>query len=139
MRVAFRRKPKKPTAAVGWSTAHKRARELYPKGTCNRCGSSTNVDRHHKNNDWRDNRRKNLEDVCRSCHMREHRSSKPCRVPGCTRLVTEAKCNGAHGYCDMHYQRWRKWGDPLAVRVNQHTPLIRLPAGKLKPGRPRRA
>lgn len=27
------------------------------------------------------------------------------------------------GYCDKHYQRFKKWGDPLAVKRNQHTEL----------------
>jgi hypothetical protein len=27
------------------------------------------------------------------------------------------------GYCDKHYQRLKRWGDPLAVKHNQHTPL----------------
>jgi hypothetical protein len=28
------------------------------------------------------------------------------------------------GYCTKHYQRFRKHGDPLAVRSNQYSPLV---------------
>jgi hypothetical protein len=27
------------------------------------------------------------------------------------------------GYCEKHYQRFKKWGDPLAVKDNQFVPL----------------
>jgi hypothetical protein len=30
-----------------------------------------------------------------------------------------------HGLCEKHYQRWKKHGDPLAVKPNQHRPVTR--------------
>jgi hypothetical protein len=27
------------------------------------------------------------------------------------------------GLCDRHYQRFKKHGDPLAVKTNQHKPV----------------
>lgn len=29
------------------------------------------------------------------------------------------------GYCDKHYQRFKKYGDPLMVKANQHTEACR--------------
>ena len=33
----------------------------------------------------------------------------PCAVDGCPRL------HSSHGYCALHVQRWRKWGEPGPV------------------------
>ena len=43
-----------------------------------------------------------------------------CKVPGCER---DYSCKG---YCNLHYLRWRKYGDPdVAVRVrNPHPPEV---------------
>ncbi len=35
------------------------------------------------------------------------RSTKPCKVDGCDRFVD------THGWCSMHYRRWRKNGSPF--------------------------
>ena len=84
---------------------------------------------HHKDENWQNNRAENLERLCRSCHMKEHNPSAPCTVGGCPNTVTwtNGKRNiGGRGMCSKHYQRWKKWGDPLVVKVNQHTPAVRV-------------
>lgn len=55
----------------------------------------------------------NLVRICRSCHNREHRQRALCTICG-----TPAK---GLGYCEKHYQRFKKWGDPTIVKDNQHT------------------
>src|ERR1039457_2882938 len=40
----------------------------YKKPFCERCGSSLNLEVHHKNEDIRYNNPENLETLCRSCH-----------------------------------------------------------------------
>src|SRR5699024_5243090 len=37
-------------------------------------------------------------------------SYRQCSVEGCDRPYR------AKGYCQLHYQRWHKWGDPLIVK-----------------------
>lgn len=32
-----------------------------------------------------------------------------CRIEGCS------ETRGTHGWCEVHYQRWRKHGDPLLI------------------------
>ena len=113
MRQGFRQKPK--TTSGNWSTMHRQARLLKPDGPCEECGSASNVDVHHVDHNWQNNSLENLKRLCRSCHLRAH--GKVCSIQGC-----EGKHKG-HGLCDKHYQRMKRWGDPLATKVNQHMPL----------------
>ncbi len=57
-----------------WYAEHKQARELKKADRCEVCGSTQNVDIHHKDGDWHNNALDNLIALCRSCHMKEHRS-----------------------------------------------------------------
>ena len=100
---------------VGWSTAHYHARKLIPAGCCNRCGKSDAKDVHHKDGNHLNNSVENLERICRSCHNREHKQRGSCVICG--------QPQKGLGYCEKHYQRFKKWGDPLAVKANQFSPL----------------
>lgn len=108
----FETRPK--TSNPSWMTAHYHARKISPPGPCIKCGFMGQTDVHHKDGDWQNNSPENLERLCRSCHIREHRS-RTCSI-----------CDKPHkglGYCSKHYQRFKKWGNPLAVKDNQHTSL----------------
>lgn len=99
---------------AGWMAEHRKARMICPPGPCEVCGAA-NAEVHHKNEDWKDHRPENLQRLCRSCHMKAHRSGKKCML-----------CDRPHkglGYCEMHYQRFKKWGDPTVVKDNQFTTL----------------
>lgn len=39
---------------------------------CSRCGATQKLDVHHKNNDPSDNRKNNIQVLCKSCHSRLH-------------------------------------------------------------------
>ena len=73
-----------------------RTRRMYPDplGTCERCGERQATDRHHIDGNLDDNRRQNIEFICRECHMLHHgdkdyncaacgRESKPLRRGMC--------------------------------------------------------
>ena len=103
----------KVSTSDAWSVTHQHARKLVPAGPCNRCGKPRARDVHHRDHDHRNNDPANLERLCRSCHNREHQSRQPCTVCGLPQK--------GHGYCNKHYIRWKKYGDPLATRIPPRT------------------
>jgi len=107
----------RPSKSSGWSTTHYHARKLVPSGSCVICAASSARDVHHIDGNHMNNEPSNLERICRSCHNRAHRSRASCSICG-----LPAK---GLGYCDKHYQRFKKHGDPLAVKRNQHAPVLR--------------
>ena len=94
-----------------------RARTLVGKEACERCGGVRSLDVHHRDQDPLNNDPANLEVLCRSCHVKAHRPKPTCSLPGCD------SPHKGHGYCEKHYQRWKKWGTPLGFKRNQHTPF----------------
>lgn len=71
---------------------------------CEKCGSTQSIDVHHIDGNYNNNTPENIMILCRSCHMKEHRPKSVCKV--CGRPAT------GHGYCDKHYQRFKKYGTP---------------------------
>ena len=98
-----------------------RARTIVRADFCKHCGSVKNLDIHHIDENPMNNARENLVVLCRSCHMSEHGGKRICSLKGCDQP------HKAHGYCDKHYQRWRKWSSPHLVKSNQHTPVQTSP------------
>ena len=111
---SFSGRPHKPDAK--WMTAHYHARRMVPRGPCAICGKPNATDVHHRDGNFRNNAPENLIRLCRSCHIKTHRKPKVCKICG-------APMKGL-GYCEKHYQRFKKYGDPLLWKRNQHTPLI---------------
>lgn len=103
----------RPSRSEDWSTSHYHARKEVPLGPCSICGKPDATDVHHKDGNHLNNSRRNLVRICRSCHIRHHRPRASCVICG--------KPVKGHGYCDKHYQRFKKYGNPFAVKVNQHT------------------
>lgn len=94
-----------------------RAQHRMSPGPCEVCGSQNAIDVHHRDKDTNNNRPENLQRICRSCHVRIHRKSKPCMVCG--------QPQKGLGYCEKHYQRFKKYGDPLLTKDNQFVPIRR--------------
>ena len=103
------------SASAGWSASHHHARQIMPPGPCNRCGTHAALDVHHRDHNFQNNNPSNLERICRSCHSMEHRKKSLCTICG--------NPQKGLGYCEKHYQRFKKYGDPLKTKVNQHTPV----------------
>lgn len=56
---------------------YKMARIIYSEHhiniICEKCAFPNNINIHHKNKNWRDNRIENLQALCKSCHLSLHR------------------------------------------------------------------
>ncbi len=104
-----------------WSATHESARNInnliLNKNQCEKCGTEKGqLDIHHKDFNENNNELDNLICLCRSCHTKIHRPAKKCSVTGCNDKVK------GHGYCEKHYQRFRKYGNPYTVKWNtKHT------------------
>lgn len=109
------------TNESNWSTTHLIARNInnliLNKNQCEKCGTKEGqLDIHHKDFNENNNELDNLICLCRSCHTKIHRPAKGCKVEDCD---NEHK---GHGYCEKHYQRFRKYGNPHTVKWNtKHT------------------
>ena len=104
MKASFRSNPK---TGKSWMTVHYHARNLLPEGSCELCGSNRNVDVHHKDGNPQNNNINNLQRLCRSCHSKIHRAKGTCVICG--------KPVKGYGYCNKHYIRYKKHGNPLWV------------------------
>ena len=107
MADAFEAKPEAPKTADG-SRYH--ARKAVAKGACEKCGKPNAGDVHHKDGNPMNNSLDNLQRTCRSCHMKAHHSKPPCVICG--------KPQECKGFCNKHYHRFKKYGDPLFTKYN---------------------
>lgn len=55
----------------------------YLGGACQQCGSTQNLQIHHKNGNWRDENIQNLVLLCKNCHRQKHKAefTEPIRIP----------------------------------------------------------
>lgn len=108
MGVSFAAKPQR---SQSWEAYHYHARKLVPEGPCAACGKPDAIDVHHLDGNHTNNDPANLQRTCRSCHTKAHRGGKSCQI--CN------KPSRRYGYCEMHAQRFKKWGDPTIIKDNQ--------------------
>ena len=99
-----------------WSNTHSTARIInnlfLHKDKCEKCGKTGKLDIHHIDENPNNNNLENLMCLCRSCHMKIHRPKPLCKVDGCERPVK------GYGYCEKHYQRFKKTGNPLLTKYD---------------------
>lgn len=80
------------------------------KERCESCGEKRNLHVHHVNGDRMDHRLENLKTLCIKCllHKAHKRKAAVCSVCG-------GKARN-RGMCQKHYQRWKKYGNPLLTK-----------------------
>ena len=78
---------------------------------CQKCGSTKKLDVHHKDGDFTNNTTENLAVLCRSCHLKEHRHRNKCQICG--------KPVKGLGYCNKHYVRFKRFGNPLTNKKGE--------------------
>lgn len=49
-------------------------KELRDNGVCNDCGNESCLEVHHKDLDWKNNEKSNLEILCKDCHAKKHKN-----------------------------------------------------------------
>lgn len=120
-----------------------RARRLYPNlGTCAKCRAPAS-DRHHIDGDTFNNRRSNIEFLCRSCHMREDgrleslrfaamrfwHNRKPPRCSNCGLPARPAR-RGRCGTCSKYWYDHGGKERPRHLLRRVFTPITGDSAGK---------
>lgn len=89
---------------ASWSNSHTTARNINKLfinvAQCEMCGKDGKLDVHHKDGNYQNNKISNLQILCRSCHNKVHRGGRVCVICG--------NKHKALGYCDKHYQQFRK-------------------------------
>ena len=120
MKKAFKEKPKKRQKDLSIRYSRAKAQRLLPMSLCEVCQKKPSKDVHHKDENPLNNSLNNLMRVCRSCHLKIHRPKSICKVESCN-----TKMKGL-GYCEKHYQRFKKYGNPLMVKNNQFSKIIEL-------------
>ena len=100
------------------SLAALRKRATKLKGNiCQECGSTKLIGIHHKDSNPANNVSTNLMTLCAGCHTRWHwrNGKKPWKSRArCTTCGEPAK---RRGFCQKHWQRFQKYGDPLLTKI----------------------
>lgn len=111
-----------------YSNSHTTARKINElilrKEVCEQCGSEENLDIHHIDENWKNNKLENLVCLCRSCHLKEHRSDKNYRVRKLTPLevwrlmgFNDDDFNKAKGAGISDSQLYKQAGNSIVVNV----------------------
>lgn len=110
----------RPSVAKLAGSQRYHARKIVPPRPCEICGAENALDVHHKDHNTANNDPSNLMRICRSCHNKIHRKRKLCVVCG--------KPQKGHGYCAKHLERYKKYGNPLLLKRNQHKDIHIVPS-----------
>jgi len=90
-----------------------RISQTLRKEHCEFCGKTPanrqHLHAHHINGDWKDHRPENIQTLCVGCHLNLHK--RKCRL--CVVCGEKAR---KRRMCQKHFQRWKKYGNPLLTK-----------------------
>lgn len=94
---------------------HQRARK-YRKNQCEMCGTARGLGVHHKDGNLANNKPDNLMTLCAGCHTKWHWAHGKAmkRKQGFCKMCGQPARK--LGMCQLHYQRFRKYGNPLMTK-----------------------
>lgn len=87
------------------------------KPACERCGGIERLSLHHKDRNPFNNEQSNHETLCVRCHTKEHWRTDDLKVKHAAPCQFCEMPSRRHGMCEMHWQRFRKYGDALLTKV----------------------
>jgi len=94
--------------------AHKRIGPI-----CEQCGNGQRLHVHHLDENPQNNDPSNLKTLCATCHKRWHWTHGQERLKRASACAICSLPSRRLGFCQKHYQRFRKYGDPrLSKRGN---------------------
>lgn len=108
-------------------TMYKRA-GVVKKTSCEHCGVSTNLDIHHIDENPTNNAPENIKTLCDSCHTKLHWQTGKSARPKASCVVCGRDAS-RRGYCQKHWFRLEKYGDPLLTKKSCgpfKAPLVRV-------------
>lgn len=101
---------KKQTDRGARSSAQRINKKILNQDCCQLCGKTNGcLDVHHIDENCQNNSVDNLVVLCRGCHTKTHRGGRKCSI-----------CDNPHsglGYCEKHYKRYKKYGDPYFTKI----------------------
>lgn len=105
--------------ATSISSARKRA-QMQLKDRCEECGTINKLTIHHIDRNPLNNTPRNLKTLCASCHTKLHWKEDKKAKP--KKYIGNCEVCGKYGLlkrkmCQMHFQRFKKYGDPLKKKV----------------------
>lgn len=100
---------------VTLAALHWRANKLK-RSSCEMCPATENLDVHHKDGNPENNELENVMTLCDSCHAKWHwtHGKQPWKKKSACRVCGQPARK--LGMCQKHYQRYRKYGDPLLAK-----------------------
>lgn len=106
-----------PKHQNSWRSRGKRIFFLKnPNPVCDSCGTDKRIEIHHIDKNYKNNDIKNLQPLCKKCHMKLHKFKKKCYL--CDSL------SFCKNLCLKHYQRWKKYGNPYMVKPHRYSDMI---------------